>query len=144
VEPDPEVLPPPTPDLLPDALVGYWRIQWMELWSQENVETLGPAFLRLNRDGTGEVSFLCVEGWLDCEPTQRDGMPAADFSWEGSDDGDTRCGRGWFRLTEVKDAIVGRFFFHRGDNSAFRAHRVEANAVPKRERKRSRRRPSRG
>ena len=139
MEPDPEVLPPPAPVLLPASLVGHWRIQWMELWSQDDVETLGPAFIRLNKDGTGEFSFLCVQGWLDCEPTQREARPALDYSWEGADEGDPRCGRGWLRLTDADEAIVGRFFFHRGDNSAFKAHRVAANTIVKRERSRTRR-----
>ena len=138
--PDPEVVAPSLPDLLPDSLVGHWRIQWMELWSQEDVETLGPAYLRLNKNGTGEVSFLSVQGGLDCQPTQREARPAVDFSWEGSDDGDVRSGRGWVRLTETDDAMVGCFFFHRGDSSALKAHRVAAPGILKSEPVRKRRR----
>ena len=138
METDPEVLPPPKADLLPAPLVGHWRICSMEVWSQEHVETLGPAYVRLDRDGAGEMTFLCVEAWLDCQLTQRDGRPAVEFSWEGSDDGDHRCGRGWLRLGDTDDAIVGRFFFHQGDNSAFTAERVAAGSVT-----RARRRPRR-
>ena len=139
MEPDPEVLPPPNPALLPPLLVGHWRIREMELWSQEHVETLGPAFVRLDADGAGEMMFLCVEAWLDCEPTERDGRPALEFSWEGSDDGDHRCGRGWLCLGDTDNAVLGRFFFHRGDSSAFTAERVAADTVARR-RRRTRRR----
>ena len=137
--PDPEVLPPPKGDVLAAQLVGQWRICSMELWSQEDVDTLGPAFVRLDRDGTGEMAFLCVEAWLDCAPAQRDGRPALEFSWEGSDDGDHRCGRGWLRVGDTDDTISGRFFFHRGDSSGFTAERVAADAV-RRRRRRTRRR----
>ncbi len=58
VEPDPEVLPPAKIALLTAPLVGHWRIRSMELWSQDHIETLGPALIRLNPDGTGEMTVL--------------------------------------------------------------------------------------
>jgi hypothetical protein len=137
--PDPEVLAPPAPPLVLAALVGHWRIRAMELWLQEDVETLGPALVRLNRHGRGQMTFLCVQARLDCQPTERDGRPALEFSWEGSDDGDHRCGRGWLRLGDTDDSILGRFFFHQGDNSAFTAERVAADAVARRSRRTRRR-----
>jgi len=140
VEPDPEVLPRPQLPKVPALLVGYWRIREMELWSREDVETMGPAFLRLDPDGSGQMMFLCVEAWLDCEPTEREGKPALEFSWEGSDDGDDRCGRGWLRLGDGSDVIVGQFFFHRGDRSRFMAQRVAAGDIVRRMRRKPRRR----
>ena len=131
MKPDPEVLPPPTTVLLTAPLVGYWRIRSMELWSQEHVETLGTALVRLDPDGSGEMTFICVKAWLDCQPTQRGGRPAIEFSWEGSDDGDHRCGRGWLCLGETDDVILGEFFFHRGDSSAFTAERAAPDTVPR-------------
>lgn len=125
--PDPEVVAPER-DLLPAKLVGFWRINWMELWEQEDVEELGPAGIHLNKDGTGDIKFLCVEGGLYCEALERDGRAAVDFTWEGDDDGDRRCGRGWLRL-DTDEAIAGRVFFHMGDTSAFKAERAKEEAV---------------
>jgi hypothetical protein len=125
--PDPEVLAPER-DVLPARLVGPWRISSMELWEQEDVDTMGPGRIHLNKDGTGDITFLCVQGRLDCEALERDGRPAVDFTWEGDDDGDRRCGRGWLRL-DTDEAIVGRIYFHMGDSSAFRADRATPGAV---------------
>jgi hypothetical protein len=41
-------------------------------------------------------------------------------SWEGEDDGDSKCGRGWAAL-EADGTLKGRFFIHRGDDSWFTA-----------------------
>jgi hypothetical protein len=112
----------------------------MDLWAQEHVEALGPALIRLERDGAGEISFLCVRGWLDCEPRERDGRLGVEFSWEGEDDGDHRCGRGWLRLAGTDSTLDGHFYFHRGDSSAFKAERISDDATLQRRTTRGRRR----
>jgi len=44
-----------------------------------------------------------------------------DFSFEGEDEGDQICGRGW---AEVKGKIMsGRIYLHMGDDSSFTATR---------------------
>lgn len=45
-----------------------------------------------------------------------------EFSWEGQDEMDSVSGRGWAVLNE--DQLQGRLFFHRGDESGFRADRA--------------------
>jgi hypothetical protein len=117
-----------TPESLP--FIGQWRITWMELWAQNDVDLDGPAVLEIGDDLHGEISFLCVQGWLDCQVTQRDGKPAVEFSWEGADDGEPKCGRGWLRLSDSGDSLDGFFHFHRGDSSTFKAERVRAGQIP--------------
>jgi hypothetical protein len=106
-----------------NPLVGRWRIVEMELWDADVIDLLGPAFIELRRDNTGEFRFIAVEGHLDLRPSKA-GAPRVDFSWDGNDEGDHATGRGW---AEVSDdgALVGRIFFHMGDDSSFRAERSE-------------------
>jgi hypothetical protein len=66
-----------------------------------------------------------VHGWLDCRFAERNDRPAVEFSWEGEDEGDQRCGRGWAMLM-ADGKLEGRLFFHMGDDSAFSAVRTQA------------------
>lgn len=47
---------------------------------------------------------------------------ASRFSWEGQDERDHACGRGWAVVTKDGE-LTGRIFLHLGDDSAFRAVR---------------------
>jgi hypothetical protein len=94
----------------------------MELWDQEALDLVVPAFVEFDSDGMGHFQFIAVQGWLDCRVGERGGMPAVEFSWEGEDDGDDRCGRGWGILREGQ--LEGRWLFHRGDDSWFLAIKV--------------------
>lgn len=46
----------------------------------------------------GEIVFGAVKGWLDVRYGTRDGSACAEFSWQGNDEGDPVCGRGWVAL----------------------------------------------
>jgi hypothetical protein len=48
----------------------------------------------------------------------RDGAACAEFSWEGHDEDDPVCGRGWITLGTA-GRLVGHFFTHNGDDSGF-------------------------
>ena len=100
-------------------LLGRWRITGMELWSAEAFDLLGAAFFRFDQYG-GEFQFIAVRGGLDCHYSERDGRATVDFSWEGEDDGEPRCGRGW-AILESKRNLRGKIYFHLGDESEFDA-----------------------
>jgi hypothetical protein len=102
---------------------GYWRITEMELWDQEARDLVVPAHFTFTDDGDSEFQFIAVVGFMDCHFTQRDGLPAVEFSWHGEDDSDEALGRGWAVL-EKSDQLRGRIFIHHGDNSAFTAVKV--------------------
>ena len=104
------------------SFVGRWRITDMELWTAEDLDLLGPARLMLNRGGSGEMSFIAVEAGLDYRVDLRDGQPAVEFTFDGSDEGDRISGRGWAVLEN--DALHGRVFIHHGDESSFVARRA--------------------
>ena len=126
---------------IPAAFVGTWHISWMELWGPDVVDLDGPAELRLNRNGQGTMRFIAVEADLDCEPAESGDI--VEFSWEGTDDGDPRCGRGWVTL-DGADGVQGRFCFHLGDASAFKAIRSAPPSNLRQPSRKPRRRRTRG
>lgn len=115
--------------------LGRWRITEMELWTAEDLDLLGPAHLTLERDGLGAMGFIAIEAGLDYRVIQRDGRPAVEFSFEGSDEGDRISGRGWAVLEG--DELRGRIFIHQGDDSSFAARRIENLRVAGRPRRRA-------
>ncbi len=105
-----------------DSFVGSWRIVEMEVWQREDIDEEGPARIQFNRDGTGELRFLVVQGGMDCRFETRDAKPFVEFSWSGFSEMDETCGRGWAEL-DAGSTLRGRLFFHLGDDSAFIAIR---------------------
>jgi hypothetical protein len=105
-----------------NPFVGRWRITEMELWDREAIDLVVPAFIEFNADGSGCCQFIAVQAWLDCRFTEKAGLPAVEFSWEGQDEGDSRSGRGWGILQEGR--FEGRWFMHMGDDSWFKAQRL--------------------
>lgn len=91
----------------------------MSNWDRDAIDLVEPGFVEFSSDGTGQLGFIAVNGWLDCRPADRDGRPGVEFTWEGFDEGDQVSGRGWAVL--VDQAIEGHLFFHLGDDSTFRA-----------------------
>jgi hypothetical protein len=109
--------------LVPITVSGLSRtgplILLLRRWS-----LVGPAFIEFGQDGTGHFALIAVEGWTDCRHAPHDGAPGVEFSWEGGDDGDPACGRGWAALGD-DGALRGRIYFHHGDDSSFQAARVD-------------------
>jgi hypothetical protein len=105
-----------------NPFVARWSIIEMELWDRVALDLVGPAFIEFKRDGSGRCQFIAVQAWLDCRFTEKGGLPAVEFSWEGQDEGDYRSGRGWCTLEHGK--LEGRWFFHMGDDSSFVATRL--------------------
>ncbi len=105
-----------------DSLVGSWRVVEMEVWQREDIDEQGPARIQFNRDGTGELRFLVVQGGMDCRFETRDEKPFVEFSWSGFSEMDEVFGRGWAEL-EAGGRLRGRLFFHLGDDSGFAAVR---------------------
>lgn len=91
----------------------------MAMWDQDALDLVEPAFLTISADGTGLIGFIAVSGSIDC---RFDGENAVDFTWDGSDDGSMVSGRGHARMN-ADGELVGRIFFHLGDDSSFRACR---------------------
>ena len=103
--------------------LGRWRITSMDRWDQAFVDAEVEGYFRFDRGEGGEFQFGYVRGGLTCEATERDGRPAVEWSWEGSDEMDPASGRGWARV-DPDDTLQGVIHFHRGDRSGFTAERA--------------------
>lgn len=105
------------------SLTGRWRITEMEAWEKDYVDEEVRAYIEFRRDGVGEFQFGLVFGQMDYQRTTRDGQPAVEFTWDGSDELDPANGRGWAVL-ESNGRQTGRIYFHQGDDSGFAARRA--------------------
>ncbi len=106
------------------AFIGYWKIAWIEEWAQDYVDLVVPGFIEFKHEDDhlmGTFQFGTVSGWLDCRLRDNTGVTFIEWSWEGQNDTDPGCGRGWATLANGE--LVGRIFIHCGDDSAFKATR---------------------
>ncbi len=116
------------------AFHGDWRITETEVWARDALDLVQPAFIKFEDEGMGEFAMIAIRGALHCYFGERDGKPLVEFSWEGEDEGDARCGRGWGTI-DTDGVMRGRFFIHRGDDSGFVAERAKAGATTARRRR---------
>ena len=100
------------------AFAGRWRIVEMDVWDNDFLDLVEPAHLTFERETGGEIAFGALKGLLDVRYGARDGAACAEFSWEGYDDNDPACGRGWVTIGTA-GRLVGHFFLHQGDDSGF-------------------------
>jgi len=119
----------------PPAWCGRWRIVETELWDADFLDMDGPAHVGFEAEAIGWLQFGMVKGDLDCRFSTRDGRPLVEFTWEGADEGEHVCGRGWALLSH-DDKLHGRIFMHCGDDSSFTASREAPPAQPRRRAKR--------
>jgi hypothetical protein len=103
-------------------IIGSYRIVRLENWTQEFVDAGAPAFIRFDPVGSGEFYFGYTHGRMTVAFTERDGMPAAEWTWMGHDEMDPESGRGWAVLHEG-GTLQGKVFFHGGDSAAFTARK---------------------
>jgi hypothetical protein len=107
-----------------NPFLGRWRIEEMSNWGRDFLDLVVPAFIEVERETGGSFQFGAVTGWLDYRITGRGASPLAEWSWEGEDEMDPACGRGWARVKNT--ALVGHLFFHCSEESSFRAVRSSA------------------
>ena len=65
------------------SIAGRWRITEMELWDQEAIDLVEPAFIEFGEDETGDFGFIAVRGWMDCRDAPRDGRLLTAWSSRG-------------------------------------------------------------
>jgi hypothetical protein len=109
--------------------VGKWRITELDGYDADYVDLSGPAMLDISTRGNGNMNFGAVEAMLDCKTDELDERILR-FSFEGEDEGDSICGRGYCLADE--DQMVGRIFRHLGDELSFKAKRVPKKGTQKR------------
>jgi len=103
---------------------GRWRITWMEQWDQDFVDAEVEGFIEFDAKKFGSFQFGYVQGDISYRFRTRDGKPSVEFTWDGSDEMDPAQGAGWGVVDG--DELSGEFFFHGGDESAFRATKKKA------------------
>jgi len=103
--------------------IGTWLIEEMELWDKEFIDLVAPGQIQIEKDGTGSLSFGAFESCIDCKIEKIGNQEILSFTFEGSDEGDLRSGRGWATLDEDKKEMKGRIFFHMGDDSWFKVRK---------------------
>jgi len=77
----------------------------------------------LKKDGLGNFQFGAVEGNIDYQIEKIGELERLEFTWEGHDEFDPACGRGWAVIEG--NELHGRLYFHLGDDSWFKATKMK-------------------
>jgi hypothetical protein len=101
-----------------NAFAGRWRIVAMDVWSNDVLDLAEKAHISFDGTSGGEIAFVAVKGFLDVRYVSRNGATCAEFSWQGFDDADETCGRGWATIG-TDGRLLGHIFIHQGDDSGF-------------------------
>jgi hypothetical protein len=99
-------------------VIGRWRIVEADQWDREYLDLVEPAFIRFDRDGSGELAFGVVTAGLNLDYART----VVFFTFAGSDEGDEVSGSGSAELTE-DGALDIELSFHNGDDAIFKAKR---------------------
>ena len=105
------------------AFAGRWRIVEMGTWDNDVLDLVEEAHLTFTGPSGGKIVFAALQGFLDVHYGSRDGSACAEFSWQGHDDNDPACGRGWASFGTA-GRLVGHFYIHQGDDSDFVCERA--------------------
>jgi hypothetical protein len=100
------------------AFAGRWRIVEMDVWDNDFLDLVEEAHITFRGGSDGEIAFGALKGFLDVRYGSRDGAACAEFSWQGHDENDEACGRGWATLGTA-GRLVGYFYIHNADDSGF-------------------------
>lgn len=100
------------------AFAGRWRIVEMDVWDNEVIDEFEEAHITFVGSSGGEIALIALRADLDVRYGARDGSACAEFSWQGFDDNESACGRGWAALGTA-GRLVGHFYIHNGDDSGF-------------------------
>jgi hypothetical protein len=96
----------------------------MELWDADYFDSEVEAFIEFRDEGDGWFQFGMVRGAVDYRPSECDDEPnRVEWSWDGADEDDRVCGRGWAEI-EKEGTLRGKIFIHRVDESEFTARRA--------------------
>lgn len=68
------------------------------------------AFIRIKREGGGEVQFGLVSGQSDGEVVKTAAGERFEFTWEGNDECEPASGSGWLALT-TQNELEGKIKF---------------------------------
>jgi len=93
----------------------------MEQWDQKFIDMETEGYISFDEDDMGLFQFGLVKGQIDYRIENYDGSEKIEFSWQGQDENDEVSGRGWAVIKN--NHLEGRFYFHMGDDSWFKANK---------------------
>ena len=97
--------------------LGKWGIREMEVWEKDFIDLVVPGYCTFDDEGLGKFQFGAVEGYIDYRIESWGDLERLEFTWEGTDEMDPVCGRGWAVIKG--DELHGRLYFYLGDDSGF-------------------------
>jgi uncharacterized protein YndB with AHSA1/START domain len=96
----------------------------MEMWDEDYINMEKQAYIQVKPDGLGDFQFGLVVGQIDGEIEEISGNEKFVFTFDGTDELDPVSGSGWLKFS-TSMSLKGRFKFHLGDSSGFKAKRVK-------------------
>jgi len=97
---------------------GKYEITEMELWDKKDIDLTEMGYFNIS-GARGQFHFICVDGQMDIR--KQDGNNYK-FSWGGNDECTPASGFGDFAHKD--DTLIGRIYFHDGDDSSFIARKM--------------------
>lgn len=99
---------------------GKYEIVEMELWDKTDIDLTEMGYISISGK-KGNFHFICVDGQMDIRNDEKNNFK---FSWAGNDECDPASGFGEFIYKD--DLLIGRIYFHDGDDSSFLAKKIES------------------
>ena len=93
------------------------------MWDKDFIDMEVQGYFQFKKDEMGYFQFGLVQGQIDYRIEKIGEIERLEFSWEGQDENDEALGRGWVIIKN--EQMEGRFYFHLGDNSAFKAKKIQ-------------------
>lgn len=109
--------------------IGKWQIVEMELWDKDFIDLEVPGYITFQKDSLGHFQFGAVQGEIDYRVEKINGLERLEFTWEGQDEDDPVCGRGWAVIVDKE--LQGRLYFHLGNDSGFKAQMAGSVRKPR-------------
>ena len=105
-------------------IIGKWRITEMSTWDKEYFDMEVPAYIKIEKNFTGDFQFGLVSGQLDGRIVKRQDGKYLEFTFDGNDECDPASGSGWMKLKDDNYA-EGEIKFHLGDDSTFQLRKMK-------------------
>jgi hypothetical protein len=99
-------------------LLGKWRIVEADIWDEDYLDLVEPAYISFTADGRGEFAFGAVQGGMELEYAPS----IIFFTWEGFDEMDEASGSGSAELLDDGTLEI-ELSFHLGDEAVLKAKR---------------------
>ena len=99
-------------------LVGRWRIVEADLWDNNYLDLVEPAYVAFDEKGRGEFAFGVINATMDLEYSHS----VIFFKWVGFDEGDEMSGSGSAELDDM-GLLEIELSFDNGDDATLKARR---------------------